>query len=100
MLDDLEATEDVALGVDETLAVLLGDDLGDLVLLNRFVSPYLTWWVLRSSWYLSMCLTLAEMGTSFQVLNVSFALATAESNSDFVLWGTLPISSCVAYVKN
>lgn len=45
-----------------------------------------------------MCLTLAEIGTSFQVLKVSFALATAESNSDFVLWGTLPTSSCVAYL--
>jgi hypothetical protein len=41
VLNDLEATEDVALGVDETLAVLLGDDLSDLVLLNRFVKRYL-----------------------------------------------------------
>lgn len=85
MLDDLEAAEDVALCVDETLAVLLRDDLRYLVLLNRFVKPYLTWWVFRSSWYLSMYLTLAEIGTSFQVLKVSLALATAESNSDFVL---------------
>ncbi len=35
VLDDLEASEDITLGVNETLTVLLSDDGSDFVLVNR-----------------------------------------------------------------
>jgi hypothetical protein len=35
VLNDLEASEDIALGVNETLTVLLSDDGSDFVLVNR-----------------------------------------------------------------
>jgi hypothetical protein len=40
-----------------------------------------------------MYLTRVEIGTSFHVLKVSFALATAKLNSSFVDYGTLAINS-------